>query len=1077
MTGLSGNMSLDSQAVHNAAIEKALKEAFSGSTSVSGPPVLDAHLLKTYPSLWDAPFIPKSQFIFVRPIGEGSFGRVYKGILYDQDVAIKELTVKNFVDQLGERANSFGSRDLDDEEACDTNDTARIGEILVALEREVSILRNLRHQKIVMFLGVCLEPPCIITEYCQKGSLYALLARARDRPEVAKRLTWKMRIKLALDAAIGMNFLHGRNIPVLHRDLKTPNLLVDEYWNCKVADFNTSRFVTWISGGEGEGQGGPGQEAGGFIDPSYVTSSISANNPRWLAPEVLEGEHHTKASDVYPFGLILWELLTWTAPWEAEAMGTFQIFNCVVNQNLRPEIPDDLLGPPFFDEYKELMTQCWDKDPAKRPGYPEIVHRLTEFKKLLETKPSPKPAPPQRVKTPDPPCSSPRLGDLVSNPFKKSPPSSPRAQSSTSTSEAPQDRSPFQGGPRFSNPAPPPPPEVSEPQKTDEDPITIPKEGVASRGIPNVATPGSSPSPPPSSRKPKSPPSFAVWSQDIASKELPRTNAKAHWKNLKALLLPDLGNKPEARLSAKWEMLRDVVVSDMVQQGTDMGMETVVEEAVEEEAAAAVSQKEQTPVKEVVDPTPENQPDPSTLLRRNSKWSVVRDVFGSQTLEEERHPGWNMLKNILLPDVDSEAPAESDNADPLPPPTTPSQEVESQEEARDVVEEPVAPKTEARSKWEVLRHILFSDDVPRNPGWDVVQEILLAAPSSASTMPSIDEQTTAKPVSVAGKRWAKLKEVFVSEEPVVKRKKTPQTHPGWQVIMQVLGTESDSAASSRTTSRRSSQTSGSSATDRNEHELALSQIQATDSSQSDASRVLKRLPSKAERYWSFLRHMMSNNEGSLLVRHWDFLNAILNEQKGGINPSATSTGPSGPRRLKSPASKRWKKVRDLLIVDYDPPSPEKWSFLREWLMRDDELGEDWEDLRSFARERVDVPEGGDWDLFRTLFFEDRGVRTHPHWAFLKDLLVKDATPTSAMPEADEFPVVAAVNPKKVRDFVLEKPEPPSKSRWSMVRTLFMDENAKPEIVRETVLDMDAEKPPEQSKWDEIRDLLSVGSGI
>lgn len=203
---------------------------------------LDLDLLG-YPSLIDAPFIPKAQFIFVRAVGQGSFGRVYKGILYDQDVAIKQLTVKNFVDQLGESATGLGSCDLDSDGVSEAQalKSDEFGDVLLALEREVAILRNLRHQKIVMFLGVCLEPPCIITEYCQQGSLYDLLSRARERPEVAKKLTWKMRIKIACDAASGMNYLHSSNPAVLHRDLKSPNLLVDEHWNCKVADFNTSR--------------------------------------------------------------------------------------------------------------------------------------------------------------------------------------------------------------------------------------------------------------------------------------------------------------------------------------------------------------------------------------------------------------------------------------------------------------------------------------------------------------------------------------------------------------------------------------------------------------------------------------------------------------------------------------------------------------------------------------------------------------------------------------------------------------------------------------------------------------------
>ena len=209
-------------------------------SSVSRTLTSASEVLNAFPALWDTPFIPKSQLIFVRGIGAGSFGRVYKGILYDQDVAIKELTVKNMVDTLGENPEP----DADPEAGAaggEGFDASQMARNLLALEKEVSVLRTLRFQKIVMFLGVCLDPPCIVTEYCARGSLFDVLSRAKERPEIGKRLTWKRRINMALDAAKGMNYLHSHIPPVEHRDLKSPNLLVDEYWNVKVADFNTSK--------------------------------------------------------------------------------------------------------------------------------------------------------------------------------------------------------------------------------------------------------------------------------------------------------------------------------------------------------------------------------------------------------------------------------------------------------------------------------------------------------------------------------------------------------------------------------------------------------------------------------------------------------------------------------------------------------------------------------------------------------------------------------------------------------------------------------------------------------------------
>jgi serine/threonine protein kinase len=117
----------------------------------------------------------------------------------------------------------------------------------------VRILKGVRHPNVLFFRGICLQPPMIITELCEHGSVsdvIALTARILSAsstiaiaPEkrllLLERMLWPGRVRLALDAAKGMLYLHTKDL--LHCDLKSPNLLVDKAWTCKVADFGLSR--------------------------------------------------------------------------------------------------------------------------------------------------------------------------------------------------------------------------------------------------------------------------------------------------------------------------------------------------------------------------------------------------------------------------------------------------------------------------------------------------------------------------------------------------------------------------------------------------------------------------------------------------------------------------------------------------------------------------------------------------------------------------------------------------------------------------------------------------------------------
>ena len=161
---------------------------------------------------------------------------------------------------------------------------------------------------------------------------------------------------------------HELSPPMVHRDLKSPNLLVDTTWRVKVADFNLSRI----------------------LEGTAALSDAGVTNPRWLAPEVLAGGGGDCAADRYAFGIILWELMTWEMPW-ADA-NVWQLSRQIMG-GLRPPIPDPatLPGPgPFagLGRYIELMEACWSQEPSARPSFNEICDVL---KKLVETHLSPAP--------------------------------------------------------------------------------------------------------------------------------------------------------------------------------------------------------------------------------------------------------------------------------------------------------------------------------------------------------------------------------------------------------------------------------------------------------------------------------------------------------------------------------------------------------------------------------------------------------------------------------------------------------------------------------------------------------------
>ncbi|KAJ4764794.1 protein kinase family protein [Rhynchospora pubera] len=272
--------------------------------------------------------IPWSELALKEKIGAGSFGTVHRADWHGSDVAVKILMEQDFHPE-------------------------RLKEFL----REVAIMKSLRHPNIVLLMGAVTQPPnlSIVTEYLSRGSLYRLL----HKPGARETLDVKRCLSMAFDVAQGMNYLHKRNPPIVHRDLKSPNLLVDKKYTVKVCDFGLSRMKA----------------------KTFLSSKTAAGTPEWMAPEVLRDEPSNEKSDVYSFGVILWELMTLQQPWNN--LNPAQVVAAVGFKGRRLDIPSDV-NPSVAS----LIQSCWADESWKRPSFSSIMDSLKPLMKTLTPSPS-----------------------------------------------------------------------------------------------------------------------------------------------------------------------------------------------------------------------------------------------------------------------------------------------------------------------------------------------------------------------------------------------------------------------------------------------------------------------------------------------------------------------------------------------------------------------------------------------------------------------------------------------------------------------------------------------------------------
>ncbi|KAI3453926.1 hypothetical protein Pfo_010589 [Paulownia fortunei] len=280
-------------------------------------------------------------------LGEGGFGRVYKGYVVErlrpglkaQPVAVKLLDVEGLQ----------GHREW---------------------LAEVIFLGQLRHPNLVKLIGYCCEDEdrLLVYEFMPRGSLENHLFK-----RLSNSFPWARRLKIAIGAAKGLAFLHGAEKPVIYRDFKTSNILLDSDFNIKLSDFGLAKI-----GPEGS--------------DTHVTTRVMGTYG-YAAPEYVNTGHLTTKSDIYSFGVVLLELLTGrramdkTRPKSEQKLVDWATPYLTSSRRLRCIMDPRLAGQYSVKGAKEvglLAQKCVSLNPKDRPKMPAIIETLESIQQLKD---------------------------------------------------------------------------------------------------------------------------------------------------------------------------------------------------------------------------------------------------------------------------------------------------------------------------------------------------------------------------------------------------------------------------------------------------------------------------------------------------------------------------------------------------------------------------------------------------------------------------------------------------------------------------------------------------------------------
>ncbi|CAF1102523.1 unnamed protein product [Adineta steineri] len=266
--------------------------------------------------------IPYYDLIREEYIGQGGFADVYRGKWLSRDlkVAIKIIRIQYL--------------------------SERVQEDFI---KEIATMQQIHHEHILHMYGACMEPEkyALVIEYMSLGSLYDVLRLQTIQ------LTWHDRWLIAHQMTKGINYLHTLSKPIIHRDIKSHNILMTKKNECflvKVGDFGLAKIRRETS-------------------QQSVHEPVLGTLP-WKAPELLGIARHTEASDVYALGIVLWELATGYEPYEDADDSTISDF---VRRGERLPIPVDA-----SESFAKLIVNAWAQEPKQRPTCQELLNMFPE---------------------------------------------------------------------------------------------------------------------------------------------------------------------------------------------------------------------------------------------------------------------------------------------------------------------------------------------------------------------------------------------------------------------------------------------------------------------------------------------------------------------------------------------------------------------------------------------------------------------------------------------------------------------------------------------------------------------------